>query len=97
MDNDINRFIYFFGEERIELDLDNDSNSISSPKSRRVSSIEEIIEVIQEYLASIISSVEETLPLLRALFEKRTIYVLISNRDNRGGALILAKNKIELK
>ena len=69
MDNNINRFIYFFGEERIELELDNDSISISSPKSTRVSSIEEIIEIIQEYLASIISSVEENLPLLKALFE----------------------------
>ena len=70
MDNDINRFIYFFGEERIELESDNDSNSLSSPNSTRISSIEEIIEAIQEYLASVFSSVEETLPLLRALFIK---------------------------
>ena len=89
--------IHFFGEERIKIESDNDSNSISSPKIGRVSSIEEIIETIQECLASIISSFEETLPLLNSLFDKRTIYILISNRDNGGGALILAKIKIELK
>ena len=87
----------FFGEENIGLESDNDSNPNSSPNRRRVSSIEEIIEAIHEFLASITSSVEEALPLLSPLFDKRTIYVLISNRDNGGGALILAKIKIELK
>ena len=89
--------MHVFGEERIELESDNDSNSISPPKNTRFSSIEEIIEAIHQFLASIFSSVEENLPLFRALFDKRTIYVLISNRDNGGGALILAKIKIELK
>ncbi len=72
--------LYIFLEKKeFVLESDNDSNSISFPKSRRVSSI------------------EETLPLLRALFDKRTLYVLISNRDNGGRDLILLKIKIELK
>ena len=86
-DNDINNFIHFFGKERIELESDNDSNSISSTKNTRFSSIEEIIEAIQQFLGSIFSSVEENLSLLRALFDKRIIYFLISNRDNGGGLL----------
>ena len=56
-----------------------------------------MLKTIAIIIQILLQKLEEYIPILSLLFDKRIIYILLSNRDNGGGALILAKIKIELK